>query len=243
MNYRTTNFILIGITVISTIALLQVIFGFFELNPFDFDNRKISDVNNIFVGLILGFYINALFYLLNSVIPHSKNKKRAIKVCQPYIRDIYKRLKISQSYFLFKLKKTNWKEIKSTDFTEFKKLQMEKLKFSFKETTEEGETSMSFGGMTEIDFFEIEKTVVLNNINVILSNPYVSNLNEELKFILTKIKNQMFYIGVKHHVEMGYHNHFTYIDLEKYMYEHFTLINDLIQKVEYLNSKSELNLK
>lgn len=241
MNYKRTNLLIFIIFIISTFILLQIIFGFFSLNPFHFDKEKIETVNNILIGLILGFYINAIFYLLNSVLPHLRNQRKSLKICEPYLREIFKRLKISQGYMLHKVGKNIVNNVEEKDFEPFKKLSMDKLTFVYKEKVGEGDIQMPFTAMDEIDFFNIEKTILLNNTNVILSNPYLLNLNEELVFLLSRLKNEMFYIGVKYHVDSG-NNYFTYLGLEKFMYEHFTIVNKLKELLESLSKKSELNL-
>lgn len=242
MNYKNINCTLIITNIISVLLILQIIFGICPLNPFDFDDKKINDVNNLLLGFLLGYILNSLFYLFSTVIPTELNKKRVKKIVSPYLSDIYNRFRITELYFNSKFQTTNLEGISRQSLESFNTLSKSNLDFSYEENNNNNWTSTSYPTFTEIDFFEDEKDLILNNIEVILSNPFISGLDSNLVYTLTKIKTELFYIGVRRHIEFkNIQFPFQYKDFQKYAWEHIQLIKEFFEQTEYI--KSDLDIK
>lgn len=242
MKYRTINIILVITNVIALLIIVQITFDLIPLNPFDYDSERIKKINDITLGFSLGYIVSSLFYLFGTVIPHELDKTRVQKIVSPYLSDIYSRLYITQLFFKDKFNCQSINSISTQNLQSFKSLSNSKISFSYQEKNENKYQTVSYHAFTEIDFFEDERDLVLNNIDTILANPFLSGLNDNLIFTLTRLRTEMFYVGVTRHVESKNNSvPFMYMDFEKYVEEHFSLIKDFMKDTEYL--KNRLTIK
>lgn len=241
MRYKTINWILAITNLISLLIIIQIIYKPLDLNPFNYDIEKINNVNNITLGFVLGYIVNSIFYLFSTIIPYELNKTRVLKIITPYLSDIHNRLKITQLYLKHKFNKNKISNISDTDLLSFTRLGNFNMTFSYQEKIDNNWTTTTYNNFTEIDFFEDERDLVLNNIEIILANPFLSGLNDELIYNLTRLKTELFYVGVKRHVEFKNSQiPFLYKDFEKYVKEHFELINEFYDRTSYLANRLKI---
>jgi hypothetical protein len=242
MRYKTINWILAITNFISLLIIIQIIYKPLDLNPFDYDIDKISNINNVTLGFVLGYIVNSIFYLFSTIVPYELNKTRVLGIVTPYLSDIHNRLKITQLYLRHKFNKSRISDISDSDLLSFTGLAKSNMTFSYQEKIGNNWTPISYNSFTEIDFFEDERDLVMNNIEIILANPFLSGLDDKLIYNLTRLKTQLFYVGVKRYVEFkNSPMPFSYKDFEKYVKEHFELINEFYERTNYLTNK--LNIK
>jgi len=228
--------------VIALLIIAQIIFDLTPLNPFDYDSERIKEVNDLTLGFSLGYIVSSLFYLFGTVIPHELNKTRVQKIVSPYLSDIHNRLYITQLFFKDKFNCQSINSISTQNLQSLKSLSNSTMTFSYQEKNGNKYQTVSNSALTEVDFFEDERDLVLNNIDTILATPFLSGLNDNLIFTLTRLRTEMFYVGVTRYVEFKNSSvPFTYKDFEKYVEEHFSLINDFMKDTEYL--KKQLTIK
>lgn len=216
--------ILIVCSIICLLIILQIIFEFVSINPFDWDNEKIYQVNNTLIGICTGIITGSIIYFITVGLTDFHRRKKVLNIAKPFIQTIYFYLKRSEAFLLWKYDVSDLG--KCVCSPAFSYLDNQRI-FLVERITSKGKNSCSF---TELKFWIEERDTVCGNIDAILSilnNQSIQDLHDSLILL----RQCLFYIGVQQNKQcqnpvLG----FSRIEFEKEQQEYVGIISNLLRK-------------
>lgn len=218
MTQKFYNKLLFFLAIICLIIILQIYFFQIPLNLFNFSLDIMEKINNILLNLSISIIAAYIFYIINVQIVNHFRERKTRALIHDYLSDIVNQINLGQEYLSKKhFQGKDFNHLTKNDFDKLITLQQTEIDGKYNEENTLGEMQIIHTGiLSETDLFENERIVVMHNIQIIFSFPYISSIDYELVNLLHKIKSSYFYIGVRA-IKEGQ----KYVDFERYFFEHY----------------------
>ncbi|MBS1683211.1 MAG: hypothetical protein JSS76_00540 [Bacteroidetes bacterium] len=217
MNQKFFDRVLLGIVIFCFALIFQIKFIHYPLNPFHFSEKNIESTNDIIFEISIAIIAAYIFYVINIQLVSYFREKKSRELVDVYLRDIMIQMYVDQLYLQATyFNRRDLATLTQADFNRFTTFKNMQVNFSYIQVRNDNtEVTVSMNALTEIDIFYEERDMVKDNINVIFTFPFATSLDYELINVLQRIRAGLFYIGVDR-----IKNGITFVDFEKYMFEH-----------------------